>query len=170
QYEAPIPMPDPAGLPSLLDRALNAILPPAKDRAKHDEFNSRIASAYHLILRTYLRQPRDIGRLANALQVSMANLYGQVDATDFIVLETLRLFDNEAYLAVRDNLDWLTGEAGWANDSKMAAEIKQRLSTCKHPKEAEDAIASLFPRASAEWKAYMGEHKGPAQDAADRRI
>jgi predicted KAP-like P-loop ATPase len=73
QYEVPVPILDPAGLPALLDKALTPILPDASN-PKREEANKRIGSAYYYILREYLRQPCDINRLSNALQVAMATL------------------------------------------------------------------------------------------------
>jgi KAP family P-loop domain len=170
QYEAPVPIPDPAGLPALLDKSLNAVLPPIPE-SKRDELNKRIGLAYYYVLRGYLSQPRDVSRLSNALQVAMANLAGQVDACDFIVLETLRLFDNQAYLAIRDDLGWLTGEEpGWGRDKEIAAALKSKLAKCRNVQIAERAIGALFPRASNELKLYVGQHKGQAEDAGDRRL
>jgi predicted KAP-like P-loop ATPase len=169
QYEAPVPMREPEVLPTMLINLVNRIFPQQSEGAQ-EEFSRRFGSAYQFGVRPYIRQPREIARLANALDVALPALVGQVDPIDFLLLETLRLNEPNAYWAVREHLGWLTEDDAFADNKKVSAEILRRLATCVRPDDAKIAVAQLFPRASNAWTTIPGAHKDHAGDAADRRI
>jgi predicted KAP-like P-loop ATPase len=169
QYDAPVPMREPEVLPTMLLNLVNRIFPKQEEGAQ-EKFSRRFGTTYQFGVRPYIRQPREIARLANALDVALPALIGQVDPIDFLLLETLRLNEPNAYWAVREYLPWLTEDGVLGDDATNAAAMLQKLATCKRPDDAKIAVAQLFPRASDAWKTLSGVHKDRAGDAADRRI
>jgi KAP family P-loop domain len=78
QYEAPVPMREPEVLPTMLLNLVNRIFPEQSDSTE-EEFSRRFGIAFHFGVRPYIRQPREIARLANALSVALPALAGQVE-------------------------------------------------------------------------------------------
>lgn len=169
QYDAPVPMREPEVLSALLINLVNRIFPAQRADAQ-EEFSKRFGTTYQFGVRPYIRQPREIARLANALDVALPALIGQVDPIDFLMLETLRLNDPKAYWTIREHLAWLTEDQVYADDGKISEDILRSLSSCIRPEDAKIAIAQLFPRAADKWKTIGGVHKDRMGDATDRRI
>ena len=51
-------------------------------------------------VRRWMRHPRDVQRLANAVKFSWPSLEGEIDPQDLFIMEGLRLFDNQVF-------DWI---------------------------------------------------------------
>lgn len=75
----------------------------------------------------FIRKPRDVIRLINALAVTYPPVAGEVNPVDYIALEFVRVFLPEAYEAIRDNKEMFTGVIGHAGPEREAiAEFHQR--------------------------------------------
>ncbi|BBO06577.1 NTPase [Bradyrhizobium ottawaense] len=61
-------------------------------------------------VRRWMRQPRDVQRLANAVKFSWPALKGEIDPQDLLIMEGLRLFDERVFDWIRWSRDWLFGE------------------------------------------------------------
>lgn len=100
----------------------------------------------------WIKTPRDVGRLLNALNVSLPIVIDDVDISDFVAVETLRTFEPDLYHFVRDHANQLTG----IPDTRMreSGEIgKEILATVRSSRveQAKSALKNLFPRLQAVW-------------------
>jgi predicted KAP-like P-loop ATPase len=59
----------------------------------------------------YVRKPRDIVRVINTLSVTYPAVAGEVNPTDFVALEFLRVFEPEVYSVIRDNREMFVGDS-----------------------------------------------------------
>ncbi|MBR0900972.1 hypothetical protein JQ616_38955 [Bradyrhizobium tropiciagri] len=103
-------------------------------------------------IRRWIRQPRDVQRLANAVKFSWPALKGEIDPQDLLVMEGLRLFNERIFDWIRWNRDWLFSDGRF----RMAQE-DARKEAIKKFVEALDAeerepvltlLAVLFPSRS----------------------
>jgi hypothetical protein len=78
-------------------------------------------------VRRWIKHPRDVQRLANAVKFSWPALKGEIDQQDLFIVEGLRLFDERAFDWIRWNRDWLFSEGRFlmADDSSHSS-IKYR--------------------------------------------
>jgi hypothetical protein len=125
-------------------------------------------------VRRWVRHPRDLFRLANAVKFSWPALSGEIDAADLLAMEGIRLFDAQAFEWVRWNRDFLFSEGAFAlsseeTDASAANRLKESL-----PEEKREQVMSvikvLFPGSikAFEEKAMSGE--GPAATASRRGV
>lgn len=63
-------------------------------------------------LNHFIRKPRDIIRLINALAVTYPPVAGEVNPVDYIALEFIRVFHPVAYGTIRDNKEMFAGVIG----------------------------------------------------------
>ena len=85
----------------------------------------------------WIRSPRDVVRLSNAVRFSRLALEGEVDDLDLFAMEGLRLFDHGAYAWIRDHRDFLLGVGRLESADEDAARdvvagLEPRLSAAKH--------------------------------------
>lgn len=64
---------------------------------------------WNLIISRYVKTPRHANNLANMYASSVREIHNNVDLLDFLVLETLQMFDNVAYKFIRINYGKLIG-------------------------------------------------------------
>jgi predicted KAP-like P-loop ATPase len=102
QYPVHLPPLDGTDITRLLDADLQDILPDLQDGDRR-----RLSHAWLLVLRHYLRTPRDVRRLVNAYSVASAGLADHTDPVDLLILETIRINEPSIYDWVRQNLDQL---------------------------------------------------------------
>lgn len=105
-------------------------------------------------VRRWIRSPRDVVRLSNALKFSWPALENEIDPQDLLAMEGLRLFDEGAFNWLRDNRDFLfvEGRFVFADDDvkKSAAEgLKQRIAE-NVQSQVLRVVSVLFPE-SAKW-------------------
>jgi predicted KAP-like P-loop ATPase len=105
----------------------------------------------------YIGKPRDIVRIINSLSVTYPAVVGEVNPTDFIALEFLRVFEADVYSVIRDHREMFVGHSdrghrqdrdperafhdGWLE--KIAPERRSHV---------KDLILRLFPRLEAIWR------------------
>ena len=98
----------------------------------------------------WVRQPRDVVRLSNALRFSWSALSGEIDPDDLVCMEAMRLHDRALFEWVRDNRDLLIGQASiFLDDSqreKMAAGFTSRFEGTRA--RSVELMCTLFPNRS----------------------
>ena len=103
QQELELPVPHRTALLELLAQEIED-LPGVSNRAARWEWILRDG------IRRWLRSPRDVVRLSNAVKFSWAAIEGEIDPQDVIAMEGLRLFDAEAFDWARENRPLIFGE------------------------------------------------------------
>ena len=127
----------------------------------------RWAEAFFLHIDPYIQTPRDITRLTNALHVVWPAVKGEVDWSDLVTLETLRMHEPKLYAIIQEKLDLLTGEEHtWKDDKEWAKPLLPTLETAKMPDTATATLSYLFPRLGRAW----GKSSSSATEYEDRRL
>lgn len=114
-------------------------------------------NVYHGGLAQLIAKPRDIVRICNALAVTYPAVRDEVNTTDFIALEFLRVFLPETYAVIRDNRSHFSSAAirspSSAEKAVMLAFHEQWLQEV--PEQFRDGIKSvvqrLFPHLNSVW-------------------
>lgn len=102
QYPVHLPPLDPTDISRLLENDLEQIVPELEEAEVR-----RLRTAWVLVLRHYLRTPRDVRRLINAYSMASAGLVGYTDPIDLLILETIRIYEPSIYNWVRQNITQL---------------------------------------------------------------
>lgn len=142
QVSLTLPPPRRQDMRALLDKRLSEATSgarPADDR--------RWESVRREALEPYLRTPRDVTRLANAVQVHWAAVGGELDLTDLVTLTTLRLFEPSAYRLIEEKNEGLArAGVGLTQDERDAIVAALRdAATLRAPAAAQAAAAELYP-------------------------
>lgn len=101
QAQFSLPHVDKGKLRSKLSSELDRVLEGNQPLRAFDQ--KRWLSIYADSLDAFIRSPRDIVRLSNALGVTYPAVAGEVNAVDFVAMEFLRVFAPTAYNTIRDN-------------------------------------------------------------------
>ena len=100
-------------------------------------------------IRRWLRSPRDVVRLSNAVKFSWAAIEGEIDPQDVIAMEGLRLFDPEAFDWARENRPLIFGEGRhfWRDAGTQEPVIDRLRATVPNRVRAEvlELLGLLFP-------------------------
>ena len=110
--QASFDLPEPLSLDEEVLRRLHRII---KEQEFEDE--SYFRDLFEEIIAPEIKTPRDLLRILNPLQVTWAAVKGEVNPTDFLCLETLRIQRPGLYGALRRNKSRLTVGAGRGPDS-----------------------------------------------------
>lgn len=101
-------------------------------------------------LNHFIKKPRDIVRLINALAVTYPPVAGEVNPVDYIALEFIRVFQPMAYGTIRDNKEMFTGvigHAGPARDSLKEFHQKWLDELDEHDRSSVQSLMErLFPK------------------------
>lgn len=103
QHELEVPTPSRTGLMRMLEAGLPDLPPVATAGLRWMEM---LQAGFG----RWIRHPRDVARLSNAMQFAWPALEDEVDAHDLLCMEALRLFDRPVFDWVRDNRGLLLGE------------------------------------------------------------
>ena len=103
QQEVELPRPSKEALLSILDSETAFLIASAPDTLRW-QYIVRAG------VRRWIRHPRDVLRLANAVKFSWPALKGEIDPQDLLAMEGLRLFDSRAFDWIRWNRDFLFAE------------------------------------------------------------
>lgn len=109
----------------------------------------RFMNIFYDAVSPYLNTPRDLTRLSNAVAVSWPAVAKEVDLSDYIALEIMRLFEPLLYNNIRTNKVRVCGvrsEYGHQEDPKQEIEEFLKLVPEKRRDLARDALLRLFPR------------------------
>lgn len=141
-----IPDPDPTLLNKILfdelDRILNSILTEPLDR-------ERWLKLYHSGFNSFFQSARDIKRYMNSLEMNLGMVHVEVDAIDFIGIESLRVFLPEIYQGIAENKSLFIRQRGFF-DNRQLPEIKKSLDDLFEKSGAQAELArkisiELFP-------------------------
>ena len=101
----------------------------------------------------WIRTPRDVVRLSNALKFAWPTLRSEFDPQDLIGMEGLRLFDSDAYEWLRNSRDFLFSEGRFvlAQDElkKEALEALKRSIPGGERHQVLEVISMMFPQVGA---------------------
>ncbi|MDO9425304.1 MAG: P-loop NTPase fold protein [Methylobacterium sp.] len=114
--------------------------------------DSRAANIMFQCVFPWLQTPRDVGRLLNAVNVSLPVVIDEVNITDFIAIETLRMFEPDLYEFIRTHQDELTGinNSSRGVDKTIGEKILGNVSNGKHAR-VKVALQRLFPKLDSVW-------------------
>jgi hypothetical protein len=114
QHEVELPHVGRTAISSAMDKQLRFIL-------DHIQGGSRWWTIVGSGLNRWIRYPRDIVRLANAVRFAWPPLQGEVDAGDVLAMEGMRLFESDVYDWVRRSRDFLIEPVGYVTDEENKA-------------------------------------------------
>ncbi|MFY0533364.1 KAP family P-loop NTPase fold protein [Nannocystis pusilla] len=80
-----------------------------------------LRSMYWSGVNKLIAKPRDVMRLINTLSITYSSVKGEVNAADFIALESLRLFCPGLYSLIRENPNMFLGGSAWSPNQVMVA-------------------------------------------------
>ena len=127
----------------------------------------------------FLRTLRDVTRLVNAIAVTYPAVRGEVNPTDFVAIETLRLFTPAAYDAIRRNPSFFVGmtAAMFASDKTGTGTTARdfhgawlRLVPTEYQSAVCNIICALFPHAASFFGGATFRAVNDAQDRSLRRV
>lgn len=104
QHSEELPIPDVGSLLTMLNNVAKELL----DNVAEEDAK-RLNVVWDLVLKHYLKRPRDVLRYANSLRAAWAEIGEFIDAADFFILQCLKLFERGMYDYIRDNLTTLRG-------------------------------------------------------------
>ncbi|ARK99566.1 KAP family P-loop NTPase fold protein [Burkholderia pseudomallei] len=118
--QAPFNLPavDKGQLQQKLFKGLNSIVDSRPMPFPFDQ--GRWVEVYNDGLDGYLKKPRDIVRILNAISVVYPPLAGEVNPVDIIALEFLRVFEPTAYASIRDGKEFFCGKPSRLDHRKAA--------------------------------------------------
>jgi len=106
QFSFELPLPDKVSLRRLLFESIGVVLSGTPDELFDQIYWSNV---YFEGIDHFIRTPRDVVRLTNALKVTYPAVKGEVHAVDFIAIEAIRVFCPLAYDVIRKNPDMFAG-------------------------------------------------------------
>ena len=167
-----LPLPDPAALHQLFAEQVLAILSPLPENFDVTHWRE----LFHEGIRHFLRTPRHVVRLTNALTVTYGAVRGEVEPADFVGIETLRVFVPRAYEAIRTNGDRFTGSGGrtWgrgggSDDRRFHDAWVARIPEADR-EAARELTTVLFPRLKSVWSNWSYGSEFEAEWRARNRI
>lgn len=147
QQEIELPKPTKNALLKILDQNISFLPGSSSD-----------SSRWQYILRDgihrWIRFPRDVVRLSNAVRFSWPALEGEIDARDLLTIEGMRLFDEGAFNWIFENRDFLFTQGRFVlaqDDVRKAAveDLRVRIPENLQPRVL-NLVSVLFPM-SAKW-------------------
>jgi len=113
-----LPLPDKISLRRLLDKQLSEILTGTPEQLFDQAYWRKV---YFAGIEHFITTPRNIVRLINTLRVTYPIVKGEVNAVDFIAIETLRVFCPLIYDIIRHNHELFIGYMGYLTSSSFFA-------------------------------------------------
>ena len=114
-----------------------------------DEALRRFMNIFYDAVAPYIKSPRDVTRLSNAMTVSWPPVAREVNLADFVALEMIRLSEGKLYNAIRTSKDRVCGvfsdSGGKDNREEELQRFLENVSE-KNRENARNAILRLFPR------------------------
>jgi predicted KAP-like P-loop ATPase len=151
QQEIDLPRPPQSKLLSALEKEIGFLIATTPNSMRWH----RIISSG---LRRWIRLPRDVLRLANAVKFSWPALENEIDPQDLLAIEGMRLFDPIAFEWIRNNRSFLFGhDLRLALDEGKAVGEELRKILPQGPcDQIVELMAALFP---ARAKAIFGDER-----------
>lgn len=147
QQEIELPKPSRNALLSILDQEISFLTGATED-------TSRWQYIVRDGIQRWIRSPRDVVRLSNAVKFSWPALEGEIDPQDLLAIEGIRLFDPGTFNWIRDSRDFLFTEGRFifaSDDVRKAAVdgLKRRVPEDIQP-QVMRVLSVLFPQ-SLKW-------------------
>lgn len=166
QQEIELPKPSKNALLAILDQEISFLTANAPESAR---WQFLVRDGIH----RWIRSPRDVVRLANAVKFLWPALEREIDPQDLLVMEGLRLFDTGAFNWIRDNRDFLFTEGRFfmANDNikEEAVDVLKRNIPKEIQSQVMRVLSVLFPQ-SVEWfEARKGHEEEAFIEVTKRR-
>ena len=142
-----VPNPDPSLIQKFffeeLDKILNDIQIETFDK-------DRWYKLYFAGFNTFFQSVRDIKRYINSLGMNLRMIHAEVDAIDFIGLESLRVFMPEIYQGIAENKNLFIRQRELFGDNRRLPEIKKSLDALFEKSDPQTDVArnicvELFP-------------------------
>lgn len=116
----------------------------------------RFGNIFYEVVSPFLKIPRDVVRLSNAIKTTWPAVVDEVDRADFIAIETLRLFVPGVYYAIRTHEEMLTDvQQEHEHDKESLANEYDAVFLAGLPHRQREivkrALRRLFPRLDAIW-------------------
>lgn len=144
QLEIELPVPEKNKLLRILDRELAPVLDGASNSYRWTQL---LVEGLH----RWIRFPRDVIRLANSTKFVWPGLSGEVDAQDLVIMEGMRLFDQELFDWVKSNRDYVLGEGRWhitmGDEAEQYGELF-KTTLGENRSDRIELVCTLFPRLS----------------------
>lgn len=133
-----------------------------KEITEQDEYfdERRFNRVMEAVLLKYIRLPRQVVRFQNVIRLTWPAIAHEIDLSDFLAMECIRIYDPEIFSTIAQNKNLLFGY-GASIDS-----VSLRLENLKEEKKnlAKNILGILFPNLwTASWnreaKSYCQEHR-----------
>lgn len=167
QVELDLPPPGPAGLRKLTFDRLTAIVGPNPPMEQEDW-----GAVARFAFQHYLQSPRDVTRLCNALSVAWPAVAGEAYVPDLVAIEMLRHFEPRTYALIRDNRDFVTGEAvllGEEAETAIGRSITESIPQNRRD-QAIDLLCRMFPAMQKSVRPRRLEFRSRVPSSSGRRI
>ena len=165
QVPIELPLVDKISIRKMLFEELDAVL----SGTPNELFDSTYwGNVYWEGIDPFINTVRDVKRLTNAIRVTYPAVKGEVNAVDFIAIETVCVFCPEVYKVVKNNPDMFCGHSDGSlyasQDSEVLKQFHQNWSS-KLPEEfknfeenIKDLLKRLFPKLES---VFGNTHYGP---------
>jgi hypothetical protein len=141
QAEFDLPLPTRSGIAKLVDKQLSEILGEVE---QDDNWNE----VWGVALDNYLRSPRDVIRLSNAMSVTWPAVRNEVYPPDFIAIELFRLFERGLYNLLARNKEMLVGTGGIYREEalkRLASDLLESIPAGRR-EATSGLVRRMFPR------------------------
>lgn len=116
---------------------------------KEGEQEIRFMNVFYDAVFPYFKTPRDIIRFSNSIRFSWPSVANEVDMTDFVTLEVIRLFETSLYNKIRLNKDRIFGSlSSYHIDDSKEDKINyflNHISDNERKRKARIVLLRLFP-------------------------
>jgi predicted KAP-like P-loop ATPase len=121
-----------------------------------DEKAVRFMNVFYELVAPWIKRPRDVVRLTNALEVTWPPVADEVDAADFLAIETLRIFWPRVHRAIYNNRTLVCGPSEMAlGRHRMSREECDQELLPDVPEENRDelrhGLCRIFPSLEGIW-------------------
>ena len=166
QQELEIPKPSTNRLLAMLDQKIAYLFGGI-------ESSPRWASILRDGVHRWIKSPRDVVRLANAVQFCWLALRDEIDSQDLLAVEGLRLFDPEAFSWLRENRDFLFREGRFVmvQDEVMKTAVEGLKQSIPDHKRSQvmSLVTVLFPQFAKWSESSVASGLGDLDEAVRRR-
>lgn len=161
-----LPPVHPVDLRKMLVEGINELI---GDRSSGDDI--RTSNILFACVYPYIKTPRDVGRLLNALSVSLPAVIDDVNLADFIAIETIRTFDSKIYDIIRTRQSELVGinSSRMPRDINIGDDIMALVADIRKDK-VKSSLKRLFPRLESVWSNLHYDGSSVAKWVRERRI
>src|SRR5690606_20067094 len=98
---------------------------------------------YLPLIKSFLKTPRDVVRLVNTLNVTFPIVKNEVNVSDFVAIEAIRVFFPEVYTKIRQNRRVFSGYA-ISGDDPLIFDNTNKI--YKYNRQLEALLKKLFPK------------------------